>query len=585
MTETPNMRKMFGVICFIVKFLSYSFITRVTKKYTMNWIYKTSKHFLPTLLTLALTVTSLFLAGPLPALAQQKEEPEMEQTIRRGPDEGGGPYDRLVIRGAMMIDGTGAPPRGPMTIVVEGDEITEIKETDPDAQLEGAGRVIDAEGMYVTPGFIDVHTHTGRKKIGYQASYVYKLWMGHGITTAKGVPFGPMDWSLKQEKLSAKNEIVAPRMVVCQDVGDGKAWEDRDVNTPEQAREWVRYANEKGVDCVAEIGAHDPEIMAAVLSTADSLGLQTEAHLDQMGVARMDARDAAELGLDELTHYYGLFEALLNESTIQDWPIDYNYNNEYDRFGQVARLWDQIHPPGSKEWDALVQTFLDQDLYISPTMSIYLAGRNVMSARNAVWHEEYTLPQQQAFFEPSPDSHGSYFWNWTTADEVAWEHFYDRWMKFLDDYNDAGGRLLVGSDSGFIYQLYGFGYIQELELLQEAGLHPIEVIRSATLYGAQSIFETHESDGESIKYGAIREGLKADLLVMRRNPLKDFKTLYGTGAVRRNEETGEPERVRSLKYTIKDGIVYDSQKLLEDVRQMVDKAEKEKTASTTDNRE
>jgi len=551
----------------------------------MSWIYATPERLHYLLLTHALVVVGLFLASPLPALAQQDKEPEMEQTIRRGPDEGGGPYDRLVIRGATMIDGTGAPPQGPMTIVVEDDEIVEIKGTNLDSHLEDAGRVIDAEGMYVTPGFIDVHTHTGEEKIGYQASYVYKLWMGHGITTAKGVPFGSMDWSLKQEKLSAENEIIAPRMVVCQNVGDGKDWEDRDANTPEQAREWVRYAHEKGVDCLAELGSHDPEIMAAILSTADSLGLQTEAHLDQMGVARMNARDAAELGLDELTHYYGLFESLLDESTIQDWPIDYNYSNEYDRFGQVARLWNQIHPPGSEEWESLIQNFLDHGLYISPTMSIYLAGRNVMSARNAVWHKEYTLPQQQDFFEPSPESHGSYFWNWTTADEVAWERFYDRWMKFLDDYNDAGGRLLVGSDSGFIYQLYGFGYIQELELLQEAGLHPIEVIRSATLYGAQSTFETHESDGDPIQYGAIREGLKADLLVMKRNPLKDFKTLYGTGAVRRNEETGEPERVRALKYTIKDGIVYDSQKLLEDVRQMVDNAKKEETTSTTSNRE
>lgn len=502
------------------------------------------------------------------AAAQQRD---MEPTIRRGANEGEGPFNRLVIHGAIVIDGTGAPPRGPVDIVVEGDEIVAIGNSRSDDEHEGAARVIDAEGMYVTPGFIDVHTHTGGEKIGWQASYVYKLWLGHGITTARGVGFGDFEWSLEQQALSDRNEIVAPRMVVCARPGEGDEWEGRDIRTPERAREWVRYASEKGAQCL-KLGSYDPAIMAALLDEADQLSLGTVAHLGQMGVARMTAADAADLGLDEMTHYYGLMESMLDEHTIQDWPVDYNYSNEYDRFGQVARLWQQVEGRGSPEWDALIERFLDNDFIISPTMTIYLAGRNVMAARNADWHSEYTLPSQMAFYRPSPQSHGSYFWNWTTADEVAWRNFYKVWMEFLDDYNDAGGRLTAGSDAGFIYQLYGFGFIQELELLQEAGLTPFEVLRSATLYGAESIFEPHEPDGEPIQYGIVREGLKADLLVMERNPLADFKLLYGTGAMRRNEETGEVERVHALKYTIKDGIVYDTQQLLADVRRMVDQA-------------
>lgn len=515
------------------------------------------------------TILAVLCAFATSAAAQGRD---MEPTPPRGPDEGAGPFDRLVIHGATVIDGTGAPPQGPMDIVIEGDEIVSIEGADADDQHDGASRVIDATGMYVTPGMIDVHTHTGGRKIDWQASYVYKLWLGHGITTARGVGFGDFEWSLEQSALSERNEIVAPRMVVCARPGAGDEWQDRDVRTPADAREWVRYAKDKGAECL-KLGSYDPAIMAALLAEADSLSLPTVAHLGQMGVVRMTAARAAELGLDEMTHYYGLMESLLDEHTIQDWPVDYNYSNEYDRFGQVARLWNQVHEPGSEEWNELIQHFLDEDFIISPTMTIYLAGRNVMAARNADWHDEYTLPSQMDFYRPSPESHGSYFWNWTTADEVAWRNFYDVWMQFLDDYNDAGGRLTVGSDAGFIYQLYGFGFIQELELLQEAGLTPFEVLRSATLYGAESIFEPHEPDGEPIQYGIIREGLKADVLVLTRNPLADFKLLYGTGAMRRNEETGQIERVHALKYTIKDGIVYDAQQLLADVRRMVDQAE------------
>jgi imidazolonepropionase-like amidohydrolase len=130
-----------------------------------------------------------------------------------------------------------------------------------------------------------------------------------------------------------------------------------------------------------------------------------------------------------------------------------------------------------------------------------------------------------------------------------------------------GGRVTVGSDSGFIYQLYGFGTILEMEMLQEAGFHPLEVIRSATMYGAQAL---HSPKGQEIEFGVIRPGLLADLIIIDENPVANIKVLYGTGAVRLNEETGKPERVGGVKYTIKDGIVYDAKQLLADVAAMVE---------------
>ena len=144
----------------------------------------------------------------------------------------------------------------------------------------------------------------------------------------------------------------------------------------------------------------------------------------------------------------------------------------------------------------------------------------------------------------------------------------------------GGGIVTTGSDSGFIYKLYGFDYIRELELLREAGFHPIEVIRSATLYGAQ---ELHDPKGVEPDFGIIREGLKADLVLVDENPLANLKVLYGTGHMMIDDETGEVVRVGGIKYTIKDGIVYDAQRLLADVREMVRRAKEER--SVTDNGE
>ena len=203
-----------------------------------------------------------------------------------------------------------------------------------------------------------------------------------------------------------------------------------------------------------------------------------------------------------------------------------------------------------------------------PTLTIYSAGRDVMRFRNADWHDTYTLPSLMAFYEPSRSSHGSYWFDWTTADEIAWRHFYQVWFRLLNDYKKMGGRVTTGSDSGFIYQTYGFGYVNELEMLQEAGFHPLEVIQAATMNGAVALLEPKRQQPE---FGIVRAGMLADLVVVDQNPLQNFKVLYGTGTIRLNDKTGKPERVGGVKYTIKDGIVYDAKQLLEDVAAMVEK--------------
>jgi hypothetical protein len=216
--------------------------------------------------------------------------------------------------------------------------------------------------------------------------------------------------------------------------------------------------------------------------------------------------------------------------------------------------------------------FLELGFGIDPTMTIYEASRDVMRARNADWHDEYTLPSRWEAFQPSRVTHGSYWYYWTTEDEVAWKNYYIRWMRFLNEFKNRGGIVTTGSDAGFIYKLFGFAYIRELELLREAGFHPVEVIRAATMHGAMQL---HKHSGSEPDFGLIRPGLKADFVVVDENPLQNLKVLYGTGAVRLNESTGVAERVGGVKYTIKDGIIYDARQLLAGVREMVRQAKAE----------
>jgi imidazolonepropionase-like amidohydrolase len=115
-----------------------------------------------------------------------------------------------------------------------------------------------------------------------------------------------------------------------------------------------------------------------------------------------------------------------------------------------------------------------------------------------------------------------------------------------------------------------------LELLREAGFHPLEVIRPATLYGAQAL---HEPKGKPIEFGIIRAGLLADFVIVDQSPIENLKVLFGTGAVRLNDQTGRAERIGGVKYTIKDGIVYDARKLLADVAAMVERAKSKQSSA------
>ncbi|HSC29356.1 MAG TPA: hypothetical protein VLD67_18915, partial [Vicinamibacterales bacterium] len=149
--------------------------------------------------------------------AQSREGLSPAPARRAG--EGRGPFNTFVIRGAMMIDGTGAPPQGPVDIVVQGNRIASIRGAGTPGLTMRANRPpqnadheIDATGMYVMPGFVDMHVHGGGAPKNADAEYAYKLWLAHGVTTVRGVSLGPNAWSVREKDRSAKNEIVAPRI-------------------------------------------------------------------------------------------------------------------------------------------------------------------------------------------------------------------------------------------------------------------------------------------------------------------------------------------------------------------------------------
>jgi imidazolonepropionase-like amidohydrolase len=479
-------------------------------------------------------------------------------------------YERLILRGGNIISGEGAPPMGPVDIVIEKNRIKRIVSVGhPGVPIrssrrpiaESGDKEIDITGQYVLPGFVDMHGHIGGSADDIPAEYVFKLWMAHGITTIREPgSFNGLDWVMAHKKRSDRNEIVAPRIIPYVGFGMGSS---EGIYSPKQAREWVKFIAKQGAKGIKFFGA-TPKIMAAALDEAKKQNLGTMMHHAQLNVMRTNVLDSARMGLTTMEHWYGLPEALFEDKVIQDYPSEYNYNDEQHRFAEAGKLWLQAAEPNSDKWNAVRDELIDLDFTINPTMTIYEASRDLMRERQAIWHEEYTLPTLWSFFEPSRYAHGSYWFDWTTEEEINWKKNYQRWMTFLNDYKNHGGRVTTGSDSGYIYKIYGFGYVRELELLQEAGFHPLEVVQSATLNGAQAL-------GMDDEIGSLVVGKLADMVIVDGNPLHNFKLLYGTGHFQLNDDN-QPYRNKAVRYTIKDGVVYDAQKLLADVREIVKQA-------------
>ncbi|MBT6882403.1 MAG: amidohydrolase, partial [Flavobacterium sp.] len=292
---------------------------------------------------------------------------------------GEGPFNQLIIRGVTLINGDGSPPRGPVDIVVEDNIIVKIQvvgypgvaiDEKKRPKLKKGGKELEASGMYLLPGFIDMHGHIGGVAQGANSDYVFKLWMAHGVTTVREPSGRSIDWTLDLKKKSDAHKIVAPRIFAYTGFGqttkDFNPLNDAPISTAEDAREWVRANAKNGADGIKFFGA-EPEIMAAALDENKKLGLGSACHHAQLSVARWNVLHSARAGLTSMEHWYGLPEALFNERTLQNYPLDYNYQNEQHRFEQAGKLWKQAAKPYSPHWNDVMNELLELDFTLDPT--------------------------------------------------------------------------------------------------------------------------------------------------------------------------------------------------------------------------
>jgi len=495
---------------------------------------------------------------------------------------------RLLISNVMIIPGTGVPAYGPSDVLVENGLIARIGSSTA-GKWPAADAVIDGAGKYVMPGIVNTHMHWHEERVGpIPIQYERNLYLAAGVTTAREVG-GNFEKTRQWRAESAAHTIVAPRIVLYPMLTDllkpGEAFNQ----SPAEYRALVRAAKERGADGIKLIGPMDRDQTAAALDEARKVGLPTTVHV---AVGEATARDFVDLGVNCLEHFYGVPDAAFNG--IQQFPPEMNYANEIHRFGRAGELYTQSNLDQGK-LSQLLDDMVAKGVAWSPTFSTYEAARDLIRAQNLPWYKDYLHPSLAEYYEPSTTRHGAFWIGWTEDQELRWRKNYQVWMATVRDFALKGGLVTTGDDAGFLYgSLYGFGISRELELQHEAGFHPLEVLRNATVNGAKVL-------GLDDRLGRIRPGFIADLLVVNGNPLENLRVMspYGadllsyngqimnnyTGLMKPGDPNAKQVHGGGIEWTIKDGIPYHVPTLMGEVKQMVATARAARSQTPSSGRE
>lgn len=506
---------------------------------------------------LAWGVAVLLVIGAAPAGAQ---------TRGQFGDLAEGPYNRLVIRNAMVIPGHGGPPVGPYDIVIEHNVISQMVPFDPvTAERQGGrerptgDRVIEANGMYVMPGMIDLHMHL--RQAPMQLEYVYYLKLAHGVTTLVPAADRGLDSALAQQRASEQNRVLAPRMFPIWSWGARTNFRRAELEDPEMAPRIAREMVKQGahVVSVGNLGWSE-ELFGAVCKAVWEAGGITTVHLPPSTNAVVHALDAARLGVTMIEHHYGYAEASLDRS-VQDFGREYNYDNENHRFRYAGKVWTEANE--QRLLFEVADSLVRYGVTMLPTRVVYEANRDIERAQSLPWHEKYTHQALINWNLPNPAYHGSYHYDWTSDDEYYWSKAFSLWGRLIFEFNKRGGRVAYGTDDNYIWATPGFSNIRELQLLRETGLHTLEVIKAATQNSARTLRQP--------RLGLVQPGYLADLLIVDGSPLYNLRFLYSFGALTL-DKNGQMIRTKGILHTIKDGIVINNARLMEEVAGMVAKS-------------
>jgi hypothetical protein len=346
----------------------------------------------------------------------------------------------------------------------------------------------------LAPGIADMHVH-------YQDPNVGILMLANSITTIRnpsgfGIGNGP-DTTLGLQASTMRGEVVGPFIYSSGQLidGPGSFWGPTVVvDTVERVRERVREDAAAGYPAVKLYAALSPEQFRAGVEEARAHNLQVYSHVP----ASMSLEDVLALRVDSIEHLDGFERSLGGEG-----------QGMQSRW--AAAPADRIAP--------LAQRVAGSGVWQTPTLIVNLAPSRAfvdLAAADAAPELRYA---HQGLLD---------FWHGYTARIPAGtdlaaryrttQQAHARRVDMLRALREAQAPLLIGTDAPNPYVMYGFAIHEEFGFFKEAGFSNTEILRIATLDAARFLNKAGE-------FGVVREGARADLLLLADDPEDDLEVL------------------------------------------------------------
>lgn len=427
-----------------------------------------------------------------------------------------------------VIDGTGSPARNDQTIIISGDKIQSIGDSSS-ASVPAGAQILDLSNKTVLPGLVGMHEHMFYPSGGRTAVAIYnemgfsfpRLYLANGVTSLRTTGSIEPYTDLELKRLIDAGKLAGPKIHVTGPYLEGTGSftpQMHELTGPDDARNTVDFWADQGVTSFKAYMHITRAELGAAIQEAHKRGIKVTGHLCSVGF-----KEAAALGIDDLEH--GLM-----------------VDTEFDP-GKT--------PDVCPSQQLTAKTLAGIDIESEPVQSTIhdLVAHHVAVTSTIVIFE--TFAPNQPPLEPRvidamlPQSAIDYLATRSIISENAnspWPVLLKKEMQFERDFVKAGGVLLAGEDpTGYGGDLAGFGDQRELELLVEAGFTPAEAIHIYTENGARFL-------GEDNRIGTLAQGKQADIVVVDGDPSTRIADIEKTELV------------------FKDGVGYDSAKLIESVR-------------------
>lgn len=441
------------------------------------------------------------------------------------------PPRSLVFTHVTLIDMTGSRPQPEMTVVVTGERIAALGRTG-EVALPAQARVVEAGGKFLLPGLWDMHAHTVYERAEDTERTLLPLLVANGITGIRDM--GSMN-SLAQlnglrKKALAEGGPLVPRIVLGQQVdgygGDEVPFVYR-VRNAAEASAAVQRIKREGFDFVKVYSRLSREEYFAVAEEAKRLGLPFGGHVPP-AVGDADASDAGQNSIEHLDGI--LFSASSHEESLRARWMEYESKvntlkgkpapPELDAL-QFSLLAEGIETYDAQKAARLYARFARNKTYQCPTLVIHQAWGSL--SRPTFFDDprmRYVPRRQQGSIRTYTEAARS----WPAERKAIAERLFRLRLRMVSEMQRAGVELLAGTDIGPGYPVAGFALHDELGLLVQAGLTPMEALRTATYNPAQYL-------GLLGSLGTIERGKIADLLLLDANPLDDIGNTRKINAV------------------------------------------------------